>query len=67
VSKLYDKGKRELKDAKKYVVSSKNKTGGGKDSRNVKHVDKRMKKDKRSLKIKKTRHVHRNTKKRGKF
>jgi hypothetical protein len=67
VSKMYDKSKRELKDNKKYVVSSKSKTGSGKDSRNVKHVDKRMKKDKRSMKIKKTRQVHRKNKKKAKF
>ena len=67
MSKLYDKSKRELKDKKKYMVSKKNMTGGGKDSRNVKHVDKRMKKDKKSMKIKKTRHVHRTHKKKGRF
>ena len=67
VSKMYDRSKRELKDNKKYVVSSKNTTGHGKDSRNVKHVDKRMKKDKRSLKIRKKRQVHRRHKKSGKF
>lgn len=67
VSKLYDKSKRELKDTKKYVVSKKSNTGSGKDSRNVRHVDKRMKKDKRSMKIKKTRQVHRKSKKKGKF
>jgi len=48
-------------------VSRKSKTTSGKDSRNVKHVDSRMKKDKRSQKIKKTRQVHRKHKKRGKF
>ncbi len=67
MGKLYDKSKRELKDKKKYMVSKKGKTTSGKDSRNIKHVDKRMKKDKRSMKIKKTRHVHRKQKKRGKF
>lgn len=64
---MYDKSKRQLKDNKKYIVSKKNKTAGGKDSRNVKHVDNRMKKDKRSMKIKKTRQVHRKHKRRGKF
>ena len=67
VSKMYDKSKQNLKDKKKYLVSKKSKTGAGKDSRNVKHVDKRLKKDKRSAKIKKTRHVNRKHKKRGKF
>ena len=67
VSKLYDKSKRELKDKKNYIVSKKGKTGGGKDSRNVKHVDSRMKKDKRSLKIRKSHMGHRKHKRRGKF
>jgi hypothetical protein len=67
VSKMYDKSKRELKDNKKYVVSKKGNTGSGKDSRNVRHVDKRMKKDKRSLKVKKTRQVHRKNKKKTRF
>jgi AdoMet-dependent rRNA methyltransferase SPB1 len=67
VSKLYDKSKNNLKDTKKYLVSKKGKTGGGKDSRNVKHVDSRMKKDKRSQKVRKTRHVHRKNTKRGRF
>jgi hypothetical protein len=67
VSKMYDKIKGDLKDKKKYVVSSKSKTGKGKDSRNVKHVDSRMKKDKRSLKIRKSKHVNRKHKRRGKF
>ena len=64
---MYDKIKGDLKDKKKYIVSSKNKTSKGKDSRNVKHVDSRMKKDKRSAKIKKSRQVHRKHKRRGKF
>jgi hypothetical protein len=64
---MYDKIKGNLKDKKKYVKSSKSRTNSGKDSRNVKHVDDRMKKDKRSLKIKKTRHVHRKNKSKGKF
>jgi AdoMet-dependent rRNA methyltransferase SPB1 len=67
VGKMYDKAKQNLKDTKKYVVATKSKTTSGKDSRGVKHVDKRMKKDKRSLKVKKNRHVHRKNKKRGKF
>lgn len=69
VGKLYDKSKRELKDTKKYVVGKKGKAIGGKDSRKVKHVDKRMKKDKgnKSKPIKKTRHVKRHHKRKGKF
>ena len=69
VGKLYDKSKRELKDDKKYIVGKKGKAIGGKDSRKVKHVDSRMKKDqgRRSKPIKKTRHLKRNKRKRGKF
>ena len=67
VGKMYDKIKQNLKDTKKYVVATKSKTTSGKDSRGVKHVDKRMKKDKRSLKVKKNRHVHRKNKKKAKF
>ena len=42
---------------------------GGKDSRKIKHVDRRLKKDKKALnkKIKKTRHVKRVHRRRGKF
>ena len=64
VGKMYDKSKRQLKDQKKYVVSKKSRQVGGKDSRKVKHVDRRMKKDK---KISKTRHTKRKNKRRGKF
>jgi hypothetical protein len=64
---MYDKSKRELKDNKKYVVSKSARTANGKDGRNVKHVDARLKKDKRSLKVKKTRQVNRKHKRRGKF
>lgn len=67
VARMYDKSKRELKDGKKYTVSRKGKTGPGKDSRNVKHVDDRLKKDKRSQKVKKTRQVHRKNKKKARF
>jgi hypothetical protein len=67
VSRMYDKEKRELKDTKRYVIGKRATASAGKDSRNVRHVDKRLKKDKRSEKIKKTRHVHRKGKKRGKF
>lgn len=67
INKMYNKSKATLKDTKKYVVSSKGKTSGGKDKRNVKHVDSRMKKDKRSQKISKTRQVSRKNKKKSKF
>jgi len=45
---MYDKSKRELKDNKKYVIGKRHKGVGGKDSRKVKHVDSRLKKDKRA-------------------
>lgn len=70
VTKMYDKSKEALKDNKKYVVGKKGKASGRKDGRNVKHVDARMKKDKRAMKakqIKKTRHTSRKHKRRGKF
>lgn len=67
VGKLYDKEKNSLKDKKKYLVTKKFKSSRGKDGRNVKHVDARLKKDKRSQKISKTRQVKRTHKRRGKF
>ena len=67
VTKLYDKEKRDLKDTKKYVVSKRFKSSGGKDGRNVKHVDSRLKKDKRSMKASKTRQIKRTHKRKGKF
>lgn len=47
VTRLYEKSKETLKDNKKYIVGKKGKASGRKDGRNVKHVDSRMKKDKR--------------------
>lgn len=67
VGKLYDKEKRGLKDKKKYVVSKSSKTGKGKDTRNVKHVDARLKKDKRVSKLSKTRQINRKHKRKAKF
>lgn len=67
VGKMYDKEKRGLKETKKYVVTKKFKTAKGKDGRNAKHVDARLKKDKRSQKISKTRQVRRKDKRKGKF
>lgn len=64
---MYDKEKRGLKDKKKYVVGKKERGVGGKDTRNVKHVDPRLKKDKRSEKIRKSKHTDRKHKRRGKF
>lgn len=70
VTRLYDKSKQSLKDNKKYIVGKKGKASGGKGGRNIKHVDARMKKDKRAQKrkgIKKTRQVKRAHKRKGKF
>lgn len=70
VTKLYDKSKEKLKEGKKYIVGKKGKASGRKDGRSVKHVDRRMKKDKLAMKnkkIKKTRQVKRTHKRRGKF
>jgi hypothetical protein len=64
---MYDKEKSSLKEKKNYVVTKKFKASGGKDGRNVKHVDARLKKDKRSQKISKSRQVNRKHKRRGKF
>ena len=70
VTRMYDKSKQALKETKNYIVDKKGKASGGKQGRNVKHVDSRMKKDKRAMKakkIKKTRHVTRKHKRKGKF
>jgi len=52
IEKLYKKEIRNNKEHKKYVVSRSSKIKTGKDSRSIKHVDKRMKKDKRTMKQK---------------
>ena len=70
VNRLYSKEMRDTKPNKKYIVSTKHKTGApGKSGRGVKFVDTRLKKDSRALKkrIKKTRHVSRKNKKKSKF
>ena len=67
VGKLYDREKRGLKDKKIYIVSKSSKTGKGKDTRNTKHVDARLKKDKRATKLSKTRQIKRKHKRKGKF
>jgi AdoMet-dependent rRNA methyltransferase SPB1 len=50
IERLYKKELSRNKEKKKYVVSRSFKVKGGKNSRNVKHVDKRLKKDKRAMK-----------------
>lgn len=68
VNKIYQKEMRANKTDKKYVVTKRWKGPGGKESRGVKYVDSRLKKDKRAGKrIKKTRHVHRKDKRKARF
>lgn len=68
VNKMYQKEFKANKDQKKYVVSKRFKGVGGKEGRNVKYVDSRLKKDKRAGKrIKKQRQVHRRQKKATRF
>lgn len=65
---MYQKEFKANKDTKKYIVSKRFKGVGGKDSRTIKHVDSRLKKDKRAGKrIKKTRQVHRKQKTKTRF
>lgn len=53
IQKLYKKEKAKNKEEKSYVVSRNfNNVGGGKTPRNVKAVDRRMKKDRRATKAK---------------
>lgn len=68
VNKIYQKEFRANKTEKKYIVTKAWKGRGGKESRGVKYVDSRLKKDKRSTKrIKKMRHVHRKDKRKARF
>lgn len=50
IEKLYKKELRNNKEKKKYVVSRSFKVNKGKNSRNIRHVDRRLKKDKRAQK-----------------
>jgi AdoMet-dependent rRNA methyltransferase SPB1 len=50
IEKLYKKELRNNKEKKKYMVSRSFKVNKGKNSRNIKHVDRRLKKDKRAQK-----------------
>jgi len=50
VKSLYAKEKQSLNTEKKYIIGKKGASGPGKNSRFVKHVDNRLKKDRRALK-----------------
>jgi AdoMet-dependent rRNA methyltransferase SPB1 len=50
IEKMYKRELNRSKEKKKYVVARSNKIRTGKPARNVKYVDKRLKKDKRSMK-----------------
>lgn len=50
VKSLYAKEKKGLQQEKKYIVGKKGAGGPGKNSRFVKHVDSRLKKDRKALK-----------------
>jgi AdoMet-dependent rRNA methyltransferase SPB1 len=52
IKKLYRKEMERHKEKKKYVVSRSFKTNNRANTRNIKHVDKRLKKDKRAVKAK---------------
>ena len=55
IEKLYKKELSKGKERKKYIISRANRNNVGKDSRFVKHVDRRLKKDKRALKVREKR------------
>ena len=50
LQKLYKREIHRSKEKKKYVVARSNRVDTRKDTRTVKHVDRRLKKDKRALK-----------------
>ena len=55
IEKLYKREINKSKDKKKYVISRSWSNNRGKDTRNVKHVDRRLKKDKRAIKAREKR------------
>ena len=55
IEKLYKREINRSKEKKKYIISRSWKNNKGKDSRNIRHVDRRMKKDKRALKAREQR------------
>ncbi len=50
IEKLYKREINKSKEKKRYIISRSWANNKGKDSRNVRHVDRRMKKDKRAIK-----------------
>ena len=55
IEKLYKREINKSKEKKKYIISRSWSNNKGKDSRNVRHVDRRMKKDKRAAKAREKR------------
>jgi len=55
IEKLYKREINKSKEKKKYIISRSWNNNKGKDSRNVRHVDRRMKKDKRAVKAREKR------------
>ena len=55
IEKLYKREINKSKEKKKYIISRSWANNKGKDSRNVRHVDRRMKKDKRAIKAREKR------------
>ena len=55
IEKLYKREINKSKEKKKYIISRSWLNNKGKDSRNVRHVDRRMKKDKRAIKAREKR------------
>ena len=55
IEKLYKREINKSKEKKKYIISRSWSNNKGKDSRNVRHVDRRMKKDKRAIKAREKR------------
>ena len=55
IEKLYKREINKSKEKKKYIISRSWTNNKGKDSRNVRHVDRRMKKDKRAIKAREKR------------
>ena len=55
IEKLYKREINKSKEKKRYIISRSWANNKGKDSRNVRHVDRRMKKDKRAIKAREKR------------
>ena len=55
IEKLYKREINRNKEKKKYIISRSWKNNKGKDGRNIRHVDRRLKKDKRALKAREQR------------